>query len=172
MTEVLAVTGICVSVAALIVSLRGEIVARRHVQLVERQRRRDFGATVVAEQLGFERTTSECTYTLRVTNAGPATARDVDVALVEWTDEDPIGRTLAEVEVAPALLRGDHRTVRLALPVEDARFDDRGVAIELSSAYYDDNGGRSERLALVVDGALIQLPPESTEDLSRLRRQA
>lgn len=161
MTEALPVASICVSVAALVVSVRSLALARRHVHLVERQALRDFGATVVAEQIGFERTPDELAYTLRITNAGPAAARDVDVSLVEWTDDSEIGRTLAEVDVAPALLRGDQRIARLVLPADDARFDDRGVAIELRTSYYDDNGARNERLALVLDAAMIPLPPQA-----------
>jgi hypothetical protein len=75
-------------------------------------------------------------------------------------DDSEIGRTLAEVDVAPALLCGDQRVVRLALQAEHARFDDRGVAIELISDYYGDNGARNERLALALNARLIQLPPQ------------
>jgi hypothetical protein len=50
-----------------------------------------------------------------------------------------INRVVAEADVAPALLRGDQPVVHLALPTRDARFDDRSVAIELNSSYYDDS---------------------------------
>lgn len=162
MGPVLPVVGLAVSGAALAVSVGSAYFARRQVHLVERQRERDFGATVVAELVGFERGPEGLMYTLRVTNAGPATARDVDVSLVEWTDESAFGRALAEADVAPALLRGDHRNVRLVLRREYVRFDAPGVAVELSSGYYDDNGVRSERLALVLEETLIQLPPQPT----------
>ena len=99
-------------------------------------------------------------YELRVTNAGPAVARDVSVDLVEWADErNGLGYIVDHQDVAPALQRGEQRDVILRLPTDAARFENRSVAYEIGADYYDDNGLRNERLALAFDDSLILLPP-------------
>ena len=160
MTLVLAVVGLAVSCGALGASIATAMLSRRHLQLVDRQRERDFEATVVVELAKFSRSSSTLDYGVRVTNAGPAVARDVDLSIVEWNDESAFGEKIDRVDVAPALLRGEQRTVTLRLPLERARFEDRSRSIELMSDYYDDNGVRNTRLAFVFDGELILTPPQ------------
>jgi hypothetical protein len=160
MTLTFAIVGLALSCGALGASTATVILSRRHLQLVDRQRERDFEATVVAELARFARTPSTLDYEIRVTNAGPAVARDVDVSVVEWNDETVFGEKIETVDVAPALLRGEQRTVMVHLPLERARFDDRSRSIELMSDYYDDNGVRNIRLAFVYDGELILTPPQ------------
>jgi hypothetical protein len=149
-----------ISGAALGVAASSAWFSRRQLHLAERQRERDFEATVVAELVGFSRTSETLDYELRLTNAGPAVARDVDVSIVEWADGRPLGRAIHTVDVAPALLRGEQRTVTMRLPVDDARFDDRSRSIEIGSDYFDDNGVRNVRLAFVFDGDLVLTPPQ------------
>jgi hypothetical protein len=158
MTTTLAIAGILISGAALGISAVSAVFSRRQLELGERQRERDFEATVVAELVGVHRRDAAVHYEVSVTNAGPAVARDVDVSLVEWTDATALGRALAEADVAPALLRGERRTVILKLAAADARFDDRSVSIELHADYYDDNGVRNERLAFVSQGSFVLTP--------------
>ena len=67
--------------------------------------------------------------------------------------------SLSPRKVAPALLRGERRSITLELPGDNARFDDRTIAVELNADYYDDNGVRNERLALVLEDTFVQLPP-------------
>jgi hypothetical protein len=123
-------------------------------------RERDFEATVVAELVGFEREPDLLVYELHVTNAGPAVARDVDVSIVVSTDGSAFGRYIDRVDVAPALLRGEQRTVMLRLPLDEAEFADRSRSIEIGSDYFDDNGVRNVRLAFVYDGQLVLTPPQ------------
>jgi hypothetical protein len=128
--------------------------------LADRLRERDFEATVVAELVGFERTSDVLAYELQVTNAGPAVARDVEVSIVVWTDETAFGRRIDTVDVAPALLRGEQRRATLHLPLHEAEFADRSRSIEIGSDYFDDNGVRNIRLAFVYDGQLVLTPPQ------------
>lgn len=158
MTSTLAIAGIVISGAALGIAAASATFARRQLQLAERLGQRDFEATVVAELVGVEEDRT-VRYAILVTNAGPAVARDVDIAIVEWTDS-PFGRRLVEADVAPALLRGEQRKVELELPIEGVRFDDRDVSIELHADYYDDNGVRNERLALVYRDDFLPTPPQ------------
>jgi hypothetical protein len=97
-------------------------------------------------------------YEIRVTNAGPAVARDVDVSLIEWGDTS-LGKVLAQADVAPALLRGERRAVSLEL-ANATKTRDRDVSVELHADHYDDNGVRNERLALVVDDTFVLTPPQ------------
>ena len=108
--------------------------------------------------------TKSLIYELRVTNAGPAVARDVSVELVKWTDE-ATGSSIDRVDVAPALLRGEQRPVTLTLPRSDAHFDERSEAIEVRADYYDDNGVRDERLASVYEDDLVLTPPQPPREL-------
>jgi hypothetical protein len=105
-------------------------------------------------------------YRLRVTNAGPAVARDLTIQLVVWTDA-PGGFELDSVDVAPALLRGEQREMSLLLCAEEAKFDDINRSIEIHAAYYDDNGVRSGRLAFVFEDDLVLSPPQPSPALSR-----
>jgi hypothetical protein len=66
--------------------------------------------------------------------------------------------TTSYEHVAPALLRGEQRTVLLTL--DDVDLDDRSLSVELHSDYYDDNGVRNERLAFVFDDTLVLTPPQ------------
>jgi hypothetical protein len=159
-TLAFAVAGLIISGSALGVAATSAWFSRQQLYLAERQRERDFEATVVAELVRFSRSAEMLDYELRVTNAGPAVARDVDVSIVVWTDDGPLGRTIHTVDVAPALLRGEQRTVTLRLPVDEARFDDRSRSIEIASDYFDDNGVRNVRLAFVFDGDLVLTPPQ------------
>jgi hypothetical protein len=97
-------------------------------------------------------------YELTVINAGPAAARDVSVDLVLWGD-GPLGLSLDRVDVAPALLVGDQRSATLRLPAS-VDLGDRSQAVEIGADWYDDNGVRNERLALVLEGGLILTPPQ------------
>jgi len=151
----LAVIGILISGAALGLSAASALFARRQLRLAERLQSREFRATVVAELVGLHRRDDAIHYELAVTNAGPAVARDVDLSIVEWSDARPLGIALSEVDVAPALLRGERREVILRLATADARFDDRGISIELGTDYWDDNGLRNVRLGLVTEDGLI-----------------
>jgi hypothetical protein len=160
MTIALAVAGIAVSFAALGIALASARFARRQLQLSERQHERDFEATVVAELVRFNWGTETLDYEVLVTNAGPAVARDVDISVVEWSDEGPFGERIDTVDVSPALLRGEQRTVTVRLPVGRATFGDRSRSIELASDYFDDNGVRNVRLAFVYDGELVLTPPQ------------
>lgn len=99
-------------------------------------------------------------YEVRVTNAGPAVARDVDVGLTIWTDESGLGRVIDGAEVAPALLRGEQRVVTLVLPQDERRFDDRSCSLEMFATYYDDNGPRNQRVAFVFEDSLVLTPPQ------------
>ena len=159
MASTIAIIGIAISAFALAIAGATAIFAHRQLNLTERQRQRDFEATVVVELIGVTGREHVLDYEILVTNAGPAVARDVSVAILEWSN-NPFGRQLVEAEVAPALLRGEQRTVALELPIEQARFDDRTVSIELVAEYYDDNGVRSERLALVFSDGLVLTPPQ------------
>ena len=133
------------------------------MHLAERSRARDFEATVVAELVGVHAHDEGIGYELQITNAGPAVARDVDVSLIKWDDSGPLGITLAHSEVAPALLRGERRTVSLTLQ-DRSLANDRAISIELNADYYDDNGVRNERLAFVVDDSLVLTPPPPRSD--------
>jgi len=86
MTTWLATAGIVISGVALGISGLSALFARRQLQLAERSRGRDFEATVVAELVGACQDEDAVRYEIRVTNAGPAVARDVDVSLIEWGD--------------------------------------------------------------------------------------
>jgi hypothetical protein len=163
----LAVAGLVVSCGAFAVAGASAWFSRRQLQLSERQRERDFEATVVAELVSFNRNPETLDYELWVTNAGPAVARDVDVSIVEWNDEGPFGYQIDTVDVAPALLRSEQRTVTLRLPIERARFQDRSRSIELASDYFDDNGVRNVRLAFMSDGDLVLTPPQPPYPSSR-----
>jgi len=154
--------GLGISGIALGISAVSAVFSRRQLELGERQRARDFEATVVVELVGVDRRDSNVHYEVSVTNAGPAVARDVDLSLVEWTDASAFGRSLAEASVAPALLRGERRLVVLSLDVADQRIEDRSVSVELHADYYDDNGVRNERLALVFEGSFVLTPPPVT----------
>jgi hypothetical protein len=167
MAITLAVAGLVVSCGAFAVAAASAWFSRRQLQLSERQRERDFEATVVAELVSFNRCAETFDYELLVTNAGPAVARDVDVSIVEWNDEGPLGHMIETVDVAPALLRGEQRTVTLRLPIEKARFEDRSRSIELASDYFDDNGVRNVRLAFMFDGDLLLTPPQPPYPSSR-----
>jgi hypothetical protein len=158
-TATLSVVGIALSASALVISAASALFARRQLEVVDRQRARDFEATVVAELVACTRDADGFAYEVAVINAGPAVARDVDVELVEWTDA-PLGRARAQADVAPALMRGERRRVSLRLAAADARFDDRAVSIELNADYYDDNGVRNERLALVMGESFVLTPPQ------------
>lgn len=162
MTAALAIAGIAVSGGALLISAATALFLRRQLALAERHRARDFAASVVAELVEVGRCADALHYEIAVINAGPAVARDVDVAIVEWVGDRPIGRTIAEASVAPALLRGERRVVALSVPSAEAKFDDREVSIELHADYYDDNGSRNERLALVYEDSLLLMPPAAT----------
>lgn len=114
--------------------------ARKQFHLAERLRGRDFEATVVVKRLGGVGTyVKDMTYSLRVTNAGPAVARDVSVELQLWTDGTELGRSLHRVDVAPAMLRGEQRNITLRLPLEESRFDDRSRSLEIHADYYNDS---------------------------------
>jgi hypothetical protein len=71
----LAVTGLVISGAAFGVAALSVSFSRRQLDLADRQRERDFEATVVAELVSFSRRPGTLDYELRVTNAGPAGAR-------------------------------------------------------------------------------------------------
>jgi hypothetical protein len=159
-TLAIALGGLIISCIAAGVAAWGAWFARQQLRLATRQRERDFEATVVAELSDFRRLEGYLIYEVAVTNAGPAVARDVDVAIVKWTDETPLGVTIHRADVAPALLRGERRTVALELPVAEARFEDRTRSIELYGAYFDDNGVRNERLGFVFEGSLVLTPPQ------------
>jgi hypothetical protein len=122
MTTALAVVGLAVSGGALGVSVVSAVFARRQLQLAGRQRERDFEATVVAGLVRVTREPDAISYELLVTNAGPAVARDVGVAIVEWSDDGPFGESIDEADVAPALLRGEQRGVTVRLPLETGAF--------------------------------------------------
>jgi hypothetical protein len=88
-----------VTAATLVLSFGAAVTAGLSAWFVRAQfllqsevRRRDFEATVVAELVGVraveERRRRE--YEVRVTNAGPAVARDVDVSIAVWSDS-PLG---------------------------------------------------------------------------------
>jgi hypothetical protein len=152
--------GLLVSGAALAVSGLSALFAWRQYRLAESRHARDYAATVVVELARSVALRGNISYALRVTNAGPAVARDVDVELVDWTIDNPRGRRIHRAHVAPALLRGEQREVSLELPQEDARFDDRSHVIEVQADYFDDNGLRNERLAHVLSAnELILTPP-------------
>ena len=152
--------GVVLGVFAIAVSIASAWFAREQVRVARRQAGRDFGATVLVEPIKVWRRSDHYLYELRVTNAGPAVARDVSVDLVEWADErNGLGHSVDQQEVAPVLQRGEQRDVILKLPTEAARFEDRSVAYEIGADYYDDNGLRNERLALAFGGSLILLPP-------------
>jgi hypothetical protein len=155
-----AIAGLVVSCGAFAVAAASAWFSQRQLRLSERQRERDFEATVVAELMSVNRNADTLDYELLVTNAGPAVARDVDVSIVEWNDEGPLGQMIETVDVAPALLRGEQRTVTLRLPIEKARFEDRSRSIELASDYFDDNGVRNVRLAFMFDDELVLTPPQ------------
>lgn len=144
----------------MIVSATGALYARRQLRLADRVRQREFEATVVAELVDSAANDQGIEYRLAVTNAGPAVARAVDVALVAWTGDSLFGKRLAEAYVAPALVRGDRRIIALRLAAADARFDDREVSIELQANYIDDNGIRDERLGFVFEDSMVLTPPE------------
>jgi hypothetical protein len=158
MTTWLATAGIVISGVALGISGISALFARRQLQLAERSRGRDFEATVVAELVGARQDEDAVRYEIRVTNAGPSVARDVDVSLIEWGDTS-LGKVLAQADVAPALLRGERRAVSLEL-ANATKTRDRDVSVELHADYYDDNGVRNERLALVVDDTFVLTPPQ------------
>jgi hypothetical protein len=160
MTVTAAIAGLIISGAAPGVAAFSALFSRRQLHLAERQRERDFEATVVAELVSFSRNSETLDYALRVTNAGPAVARDVDISIVVWTGESPFGRKIDSADIAPALLRGEQRTATLRLPVDEGQFDDRSRSIEIGSDYYDDNGVRNVRLAFVYDGELVLTPPQ------------
>lgn len=151
-----AVGSFLVALSALAFSVR---FSRAQLRISSRQHERDFGATVVVELNKVHRTVDDYVYDLRVTNVGPAVARDVSVDLVEWSDErGDLGLTIDRDDVAPILQRGEQRDALLRLPVEQARFDDISVALEIGADYYDDNGVRNERLALVFEDQIVLLP--------------
>ena len=159
----MALVSLLVSVGSLLVALSalGFSVrfSRAQLRISSRQHKRDFGATVVVELNTVNLTIGNYVYDLRVTNVGPAVARDVSVDLVEWSDErGDLGLTIDRAEVAPTLQRGERRDAVLRLPVEQARFDDSSVALEIGADYYDDNGVRNERLALVFEDQIVLLP--------------
>ncbi len=159
--------GIVISGCALGVAGTSAAFALRQLKLAERLQLRDFEATVVCELESYERTSEGLRYGLKVTNAGPAVARDVDVSLVEWTGDSVLGMSLAEAGVAPAMLRGEQRLVTLELLAEHAAgLDDRSRSIEVMCDYYDDNGVRNHRLAFVVEGDLVLTPPQLPESPS------
>jgi hypothetical protein len=158
-TSALSIAANAISAGALAASASA-LFAWRQLELAKRQRERDFEATVVAELVRVERRSASLCYEICVTNAGPAVARDVDVSIVEWIQDRPLGRSLCAIDVAPALLRGEQRIVSLELNSADLRFDDRHVSTELHAAYYDDNGVRNDRLAFVVEDALALTPPQ------------
>lgn len=160
MTSALAIAGIAISFGAVGVSSASAFFSHRQLKLAEQLRARDFEANVVAELVGVHRHSGEVEYEVAVTNAGPAVARDVGVAIVEWRANKPFGRRLSEALVAPALLRGERRVVRQPLPAEAARFDDRSSSTELHSDYFDDNGVRNLRLGLVFEDSFVLTPPE------------
>jgi len=159
----LSIVGLVISGAALAVSAASALFVSRQLRLAERQRERDFEAVVVAELVHLNRRAMALDYTLRVTNAGPVVARDVDVSVVRWTNEQPLGWVITESDVGPALLRGEQRTVELHLPADEARFDDRSRSVEITANYYDDNGARQTRLAFICgDDAkdVVLTPPQ------------
>jgi hypothetical protein len=156
----LSVAGLVVSGGALGVAGISALFARKQLQLAERLRARDFEATVVAEMHEIQALDTGTKYTLKVTNAGPAVARDVSIYLTVWTDETPLSRIIDSANVAPALLRGEQRLATIELPSDEARFDDRSRSTEIDTAYYDDNGVRNERLAFVFEDSLVLTPPQ------------
>ncbi len=160
MAIILAIIGLVVSSGALSVAAMSAWFLRRQLIIFERQHERDFEATVVAELVSFSRGSATLDYEVLVTNAGPAVARDIDLSIVEWMAEKPFGDAIETVAVAPALLRGEQRTVTVRLPVERACFEDRTRSIELMSDYFDDNGVRNVRLAFMGDSDLILTPPQ------------
>src|SRR5579859_890804 len=115
MTVGLATAGILISGAALAISALSALFARRQLRLTERSRTRDFEATVVAELTRVHAYEERIEYELQITNAGPAVARDVYIALVKWDAAGGLGQALDEAQVAPALLRGERRNVSLTL---------------------------------------------------------
>lgn len=151
--------GVVLGAVGIVGSIASAVFAREQTRLARRKTQRDFGATVVADLVDASRVDGSYLYKVRVTNAGPATALDVLLDLVEWADErEGRGFSLDHQDVAPALQRGEQREVVLRVPTDTARFDDRGVAYELTAYYQDDNGFRTRRLALVFENSLLQLP--------------
>jgi hypothetical protein len=152
--------GVVLAIVAISVSIASAWFAREQVRLARRQSTRDFGATVLIRGHRVTRTDEDYLYELTLVNAGPAAARDVTVDLVEWSDErEGLGRAVDREDAVALLQRGEEWGALLRLPISAARFHDRTVAYEIGADYYDDNGVRNERLALVFDDSLILLPP-------------
>src|SRR5687767_8691 len=140
----IAVIGLVISGGALGVSAASLWFARRQLQLAERLRVRDFEAIVVVELEEWNSVRDRSVYKLRVTNAGPAVARDVSVEIVEFTDEKPLGFVLGTAAVAPVLLRGEQRTVTVEQFWPE---DEDTIAVNFVASYFDDNGVRNEQVA-------------------------
>lgn len=152
-----------VSALALAISFASYRLSRRQARSADRHRQRELAAVVVAELVAVTEAADALQYTFRVVNVGPAAALDVDLSFVEWTHASQPGRCLARVDVAAALSRGEARIAVLDLPLEDARFADPAIAIELWADYYDEGGSQARPLALALGDTLVALPPREQD---------
>jgi hypothetical protein len=162
-THVVPAIATCASVAGIVVALAGYRLAGRQARVGLRQEARELAAAVVAELVDVKVEAETVAYALAVTNVGRGVARDVDIAFVRWSDSTRIAEVIAEQAVAVALRTGETREIAVAVPLADVAFDDRSVAIELTADYYDDVGARNDRLALVLEDGLVQLPPSTLQ---------